>query len=87
MYKYEVKDFAKYEVYEYVNGKKHTLFICNEYDIAKNLARTLARMDPVCDTYYLTGIHNPGDFIPGGGWYECWHWDNEKGCLITGSLS
>ena len=87
MYKYEVEEFARYEVYEYTEVKKHTLFVCNEIEIAKNLAKTLARMDPVCDRYYVSGIHNPGDFIPGGGWYYSWHWDNEKGCLIEEELS
>jgi len=73
MYKYEVEEFAQYQVYEIVNDKVHTLCICNEFKAAKFIARTFASLDDTYGRYYVSGIHNPGDMIPGGGWHYCYH--------------
>ena len=86
MKKDEVEKFANYEVYEIVDEKYHCLCLCNEYDIAKNIARTFARMDPTGDTYYVSSVNYPTDFVIGGGWYHSWHYDKESGKLIQDSL-
>lgn len=87
MYKYEVQDFADYEVYEIVDNKVHILCACKEYEVAKVIAQTLAYLDKNCDTYYVSSINNPGDFVPGGGWYDSWYKDKETGKLKQSSLS
>ena len=87
MYKDEVEEFSKYEVYEIVDGKYHCLCLCKEYEVAKNIARTFARLDPACDAYYVSSVNHPGDFVPGGGWYDSWYWDKETGKLKQSSLS
>jgi len=87
MHKEEVVKFANYEVYEIVDGKYHPLFVCEEYNIGAALAIMLAKADPQGDPYYLTGVNNPSDLTPGGGWYDCWHKDLETGKIIKGSLS
>lgn len=85
MYKHEAESFAEYEVYEYVDKKKHTICICKEYKMAMGLAQTLAERDPTGDSYYVTGITYPGAFIPGGGWYYRFY--QEDGRVKMDSLS
>ena len=86
MKKSQAEEFADYEVYEIVDGKYHCLCLCKEYDVAKSIAKTFARLDPACDTYYVSSVNYPGDFVPGGGWYDSWHWDKEKDKLVQHSL-
>lgn len=86
MHKSDAVDFANYVVYEIVDKKVHYLCICKESKVAEVIAKTLAYLDVKGDTYYLTGINNPGDLIPGGGWYEAWHKDKESGKLKHTSL-
>ena len=70
MEKTQVGEFADYEVYEIVDGKHHCLCLCKEYEIAKNIAMTLAILDPACDAYYLSSVNRRGDFVQGGGWHD-----------------
>ena len=86
MYKSEAIDFANYQVYEVLDDTPHILCVCKEYDVAATIAQTLALLDTSCDTYYLTSVNNPGDFVPGGGWYHSWTKDKETGKLKSGSL-
>lgn len=87
MHKEDVKEFAQYEVYELVNDLYHPLCVCNEYMIARAIAILMAKADPEGDTYYVTGVNNPGALVPGGGWYDAWHRDLKTGKLIKDSLS
>lgn len=87
MYKHEVEDYANYEVYEYLykeEVKKHTICICKELIIAKCIAIMLAKKDPTGDSYFVTGINHPNDFIIGGGWYYEFH--QKDGKIIQSSL-
>ena len=83
----EVRDFADYCVYEIVDGAVHYLCVCKEYDIAKNIAKTFAKLDPKCDEYYVGPVTKPDTLIPDGGWYDCWHKDKLTGKLVKHSLS
>ena len=87
MNKHTVEEFADYCVYEILETGVHYLCVTKEYDIAKNIAKTFARLDPKCDTYYVTSVNYPGDFVPGGGWYDSWHKDKITGKLKQSSLS
>lgn len=88
MYKHEVEEYANYEVYEYLTIKeeikKHTICICKELIVAKGIAIMLAKKDPKGDSYYVTGVNNPGAFIPGGGWYYEFH--QKDGKILQSSL-
>lgn len=76
-----------YEVYDVEKGKYCHIAYCEERLVAQVIAQTLAKADPKGDAYYLTsGNVLPGDFVPGGGWYDCFK-KNEKGEVIMTSLS
>lgn len=91
MWKHEVEEFVNYEVYEILekDGKKecHIICLCHDYKMAEGLCRVLASNDDSGDKYYFTGVNHPGDFVPGGGWYECYYKDKETGKLKHSSLS
>ena len=87
MNKYDVEEFACYEVYEVVEGKYHCLCVCKEYSVASGIAKMLASIDEEGDSYYVTSVNYPGDFVVGGGWYDSWCKDKETGKLKQSSLS
>lgn len=66
----EVRDFARFEVYEIVDKKIHTICVCKESEMAEIICYQLAQNDPKGDKYYYTSIFKKGTLI-GGGWDEC----------------
>lgn len=86
MEKSNVEEFADYEVYEVVDGKYHCLCVCKELSVANGLARLLAEVDSSCDPYYVSSVNYPTDFVPGGGWYNCWQKNKETGKVEKSTL-
>ena len=86
MNKYELEKQINYEVYQYLDGKYDFICATKDYAYAKGLAIMLAQRDKDNDSYYVTGINYPGDFVPGGGWYDEFH-KNEEGKIVMSSLS
>ena len=74
----EVKDFAEYEVYEIVEGKKHTICICKEEKMAQTICCMCALNDKSGDTYYYTNITQQDTWVVGGGWYKGYKCVNGK---------
>lgn len=89
MYRKDVEAFAKYIVYTIeetpVGRKVVDLCVCNDYKVAEDICKMFAWYDKDNQSYYYTGITEPGAFIPGGGWHECWYKNNE-GKLVHSSL-
>lgn len=87
MYKHEVEKFANYEVYTYDdNNQIVTLCLCDMGEMACIIAKSLTMHDKKPNVkIYVTGINYPGDFVPGGGWYEVF-WRDEEGKLREGYL-
>ena len=79
MFKEEVEDFAKYELYEIYENKHHTIAIFDNYRTAKSVAILFAMVDPKRDSYCITGISskNPNELIPGGGWKDEFYVDED----------
>lgn len=65
----QAKQFSRYVVYEMVNEEIAYICLCKDFYVAEKLIRVLAAQDKDNDAYYFTGINEPGDFLPGGGWY------------------
>ena len=86
MFKSDVEKFANYQVYEIVDKKVHVICVCQTFNDAKNIAIVLAYLDKKYDPYYVTGIHNPDDMIPGGGYYDCYQKNKETGKVKHSSL-
>ena len=86
MYKSEVEEYANYEVYEIVNDKVHIICVCHTFDDAEGIAKRLAYLDKSYDPYYITGIHNPGDMVIGGGYYDRYQKDMTTGKVKHSSL-
>ena len=87
MDKTNVEEFDSYEVYELIEGNYHCICVCKEYNMAALIAQLLAKEDPSCDAYYVSSVNYPGDFVPGGGWYDSWRKDKETSVLKKSSLS
>ena len=93
MYKQDLEEYGDYVIFEHVKDETdsnkytvHYICVCKEYKIAEMLCYMLAKEDKVNDPYYFTGITNPGDFIPGGGWYVSFQKDKD-GKIRRSSLS
>ena len=84
MEKEQVREFANYEVYELVEGKYHRICLCETMEVACNIAKMFASMDPSGDSYYVTSINRPGDLVWGGGWY--YEFYNKDGKVHQSSL-
>lgn len=82
----EVEDFCKYEVYEIIDNQIHTICLCSESKMADLICRTFATLDPNNDAYFYTNVVVPHTFVPGGGWYICYH-KNAEGFLEKTELS
>lgn len=87
MYKHEVEKFANCEVYTYDDdGKIETLCLCETGEMARIIAKHLAMCAKKPNVrIYVTSINYPGDFVPGGGWYDVF-WRDEEGNLKSGGL-
>ena len=87
MYKHEVEKFANYEVYTHdENGQIVTLCLCDMGEMARIIAKSLAMHEKKPNVkIYVTSINYPGDFVPGGGWYDVF-WCDEEGKLQSGGL-
>lgn len=87
MYKHEVEKFANYEVYDKTEtGEIETICVCGDGQIATIIAKNLAMAAKKPNTkVYVTSISYPGDFVPGGGWYDA-YWRDENGNLRSGGL-
>lgn len=87
MYKHEVEEFANYEVYmDGDDNKTETICLCDTGEMARIIAKHLAMHAKKPNTkIYVTGIYRPGDFVPGGGWYDAF-WRDGEGKLQTGGL-
>ncbi len=81
----EIESFCRYEVYTYIDEKKYTFCVCKNYDEALIIVKLLAAADESHASYYITGITEPFDLVPGGGWYVGYHTD-KKGKLRKESL-
>ena len=91
MHKSDAADFCNYVVYGYVTKEDGTkeiqdLCACKDYKVAEYFTKMLAWNDKDNDPYYFTGINNPGDLVPGGGWYVSWQ-KGEDGKLHRSELS
>lgn len=87
MYKHEVEKFANFEVYTYGDDNQiETLCLCDTGEMARIIAKNLTMHAKKPNLkIYVTGINYPGDFVPGGGWYDVF-WRDEEGKLKSSGL-
>lgn len=82
----EVKDFCRYEVYEIIDNKEHTICLCNTRNMADTICKLFALNDSKGKTYFYTNVQVPNTFVVGGGWFVGYS-KNKEGKLNKIELS